>query len=115
MEKAGLLLRLQLVTNVLVQCVIERKLPRQTLLVGDSAKGKTVSNGAQSNTLWRDMLLPFNICPPDDQCEAVKCRVREFVILENGLKGTALSPVVQLHFRNPAYVKPRPFLPPTGV
>src|SRR5260370_17652656 len=108
MEKAGLLLRLQLVTNVLVQCVIERKLPRQTLLVGDSAKGKTVSNGAQSNTLWRDMLLPFDICPPDDQCEAVKRRVSEVIIIENGLKRTALSPLVHLNFPNPGCSSGRP-------
>src|SRR5712664_55866 len=64
-EKSALLLLLQLVTNVLVQCVIERKLPRQTLIVGDSAKGKALSNGSQSNTLRRHMLLTFDICTSD--------------------------------------------------
>jgi len=61
------------------------------------------------------MLLPFDICPPDDQCEAVKRRVREFIIIENGLKGTALSPVVQTHFGKPGCVEGGRFLLPSGV
>src|SRR5712692_10643515 len=102
-------------TNVVVQCVIERKLPRQKLLVAYPGCCEALSNGAQSNTLWRDMLLPFDICPADDQCEAVKRRVRKFIIIENGLKGTALSPVVQLHFGKPGCVEGRRFLLPSGV
>src|SRR5713226_4274677 len=61
------------------------------------------------------MLLPFDICPSDDQCEAVKRRVSEFVILENGLKRTALFPVVELHFGKPGCVEGDRFLLPSGV
>src|SRR6266571_3006227 len=87
----------------------------RTFALKSPVRPKNLSNGAQSNTLWRDMLLPFNVCPPDDQCEAVKRRVREFIIIENGLKGTALSPVVQLHFGKPGCVEGRRFLLPSGV
>src|SRR6266481_2044548 len=51
------------------------------------------------------MLLPFDISPSNDQCEAMKRWLREFVILENRFKRTAFSPVIQLHFREPVCVE----------
>jgi hypothetical protein len=70
----------QLPTNVLIQRVIIRELPRQTFLV------KSVSDGAQSKTFGGDVLLPFHVSPTDDQRDAVKGWVRKFVILQNGFK-----------------------------
>src|SRR6266446_5435416 len=110
-QKSVLLPFLQLMTNVLVQCVIDRKLPRQTLLVAYPGRCEAFSNSPQSDTLRRNVLLPFDVRPSDDQCEAVECRVAEFVVLQNGLKRTALPSMIQLHFGKPRRVEGDRLLP----
>jgi hypothetical protein len=53
---------------------------------------------AVSKTLRSDMFLPFDICPSYHECETAKCRIIEFVILEDSLKRTAFPAMIQLHF-----------------
>src|SRR5260370_39110164 len=96
--------------NVLVQCVIHRKLARQALLVTDPGEGKALGDGAQSKTFRGDMLLPLDVSSSDDQREPVKGRVRQFVLFENGFKRTASSPVIQLHFGKPWSIATQRFL-----
>jgi hypothetical protein len=72
-------------------------------------------NGAQSKTFGGDMLLSFDVSPSDDQPQTVKRWLSKFVILENGFKRTAFSPVIQLHFGKPSCIEGNRFLLPRGV
>jgi len=51
------------------------------------------------------VLLPFDIRPANDQCEAMERWVAEFVVLQNGFKRTALAAMIQFHFREPSGVE----------
>src|SRR6266699_5550422 len=63
-----------------------------------------MSESAQSNTLCRNMLLSFDISSPDDKCETLKRRISELVIFEDGLKRTALLPMIEFHLGKPACI-----------
>src|SRR5437016_11191884 len=95
----------QCLTNVLIQCVVDREFPRQTLLVADSRKCKSLGDGAQSQTFRGDVFLTLHVSPSNDQRETLKGWLCQFVILENRLKRTALSPVIQLHLGKPICVE----------
>src|SRR6516164_11330598 len=77
---------LQLLTNILEQRVVNRKLLCQTFFVADSSCRETVRNCTQSQTLWSNMLLPCDVGAPHDEAEAVKRWVGQLVIFENGLE-----------------------------
>ena len=80
-------------------------IPSQTLFIAYPRKREAPSDGAQSKTLRSDVFLPFDVCPSYRECETAKCRIIEFVILDDSLKRTAFPPMIQLHFREPSCVK----------
>ena len=110
-----MLLLLQLLTNVLVQCVIHRKLARQALFVAYPLECKALGDGAQSKTFRGDVLLPLVVRSLGRSARGGEALVRQFVILENGFKRTALSSVVHLHFGKPGCIEGNRFFFPRGV
>src|SRR6516164_1480378 len=88
---------LQLLTNVLEQRVVNRKLLCQTFFVADSSCREALRNCTQSQTLWSDMLLPCDVGAPHDEAEAVKRWVGQLVIFENGFEGASFPSMIQLH------------------
>jgi len=59
--------------------------------------------------------LSFRVSSADNQREAVKPRVSQFVVFENGFERTAFHPVVQLHCGKTSCIKGNRSLIPRGV
>lgn len=80
--------------NVFEQCVINRKLLLQALLIADPRECKSLRDGPQSNALSGNLFLSLHVSAPNNEPETTQCWVGQPVVFENGLKRTALSPVV---------------------
>jgi len=85
------LLLVRLLPDVFIQRIVEREFLRQSLFVAYPGKREALSDRAQSETLAAEMLLSFHVGPANDQRETVKHWITEAVVLQKGLKRTALS------------------------
>jgi len=61
------------------------------------------------------MFLPFHVSSSDNQCEAMKRRVSQLVIFEDGFEGASFPAVVQFHLGNSRRVEGNRFRLPRGV
>ena len=96
---------LQMLTNVLKQRVVDREFLCQTFFVAYSGCRKTVRNCAQSQTFCSNMLLPFDVCSPNDEREALKCGIGQLVIFENCLERASFPSMIQLHLGKPRCIE----------
>src|SRR5258707_15337857 len=80
-----------------VERVVHRELASQALLVGNTQKRESLRHRPQSQALHGDVLLAFDIGGADDQAQSVQCWVAECEVLEDGLKRTPPTAMIQLH------------------
>jgi hypothetical protein len=72
----------------------------QPFLVGDTERGKAFRDGAETETLRRDMFLPLHVSRTRDPSESLEPGVGQFEVFENRLECAAIASVIPHDFGN---------------
>jgi len=81
-------------TRVLVECVVDRKLPDEELFISKAHRSETLRHGPQADPFGGRLLLPLDVRRTDNQRQALQPRCLEMVVLNNRFERTANSPMV---------------------
>ena len=86
-------------TRVFVERIVDGELQPQPLFIRQAEGGEAFGHRSQADAFGSDMFLPLDIGGADDPPESMKGRIRQIEILEDGFKGTPISPVIELDLR----------------
>jgi hypothetical protein len=88
-------------SRVLIECVINGKLPHQSFFVGEPDGSEAVSYGPQAEPFRSYLLFPFNIGGTNNQAQPIQPWFLQMIVLDNRLEAAAGTSVVQLDLGKP--------------
>src|SRR4029077_7495621 len=89
----------QRLTRILVECVIDRELPRQSFVIGKPQSSKALRDGPQGSPFDSNLFLALDVGCTDDQCEPCQSRGLKMVVLNDRFETAAWTAVVKFDCR----------------
>src|SRR5262249_31135287 len=100
-----------LLAHVRVQGVIDWKPDPQAVMVRQTQRCKSLSDGPEADTFGCDVLLTLHIRRADNPPELMQGRIGELEVLQDRLKGASIAAMIERDLGKPGRIERRRVVP----